>query len=105
MADPIRAAMVRTLYLQVRNQTPATIVVTLYMVGTAWPFTPWPRVVGWAVAVLGVATVRALLARAFARAAPSDAEIPTWAHGSPCGGLPCFQVGKHCAPNLSLMAH
>jgi signal transduction histidine kinase/ActR/RegA family two-component response regulator len=79
MTDPVRAEAIRTLFLQVRNQTPATVVVTLYMVGTAWAFTPWRIIVGWAAAVLALAGVRWMLARSFARRAPPDAQLGRWA--------------------------
>ena len=77
--DPIKAAMIRTLMLQVGSQTAAGFVVTGYMVGTAWAFTSPTLIAAWAVAALGYVILRWAISRAFVRRPPPPEALARWA--------------------------
>jgi signal transduction histidine kinase len=78
MTDPVKAAMIRTLLLQIGSQSAAGFVVTGYMVGTAWAFTNRLVIALWAVSVLAVIVVRWTISRRFVRAEPPDAALAGW---------------------------
>ena len=78
MIDPIQAAMIRTLFLQVRTQTFAGFVVLSLMVGVAWAFNP-PGVIGaWAAAMLAAVLFRWGLSRVFLARPRPDETLRTW---------------------------
>jgi signal transduction histidine kinase len=79
MTDPIRAESLRTLLLQIRSQTAATVVVTLYMIGTAWAFTEAWVILAWTAAISVVALVRFLASRHLLRHPPPDSALDGWA--------------------------
>jgi signal transduction histidine kinase len=76
---PMRAEAVRTLYLQMRNSALSALVVTLYMAGTALPYTPWRIVAAWAAIQLAMQISREVLIAAWRRRAPPDAALQAWA--------------------------
>lgn len=78
--NPIRAEAIRTLYLQMRNSAAAAVVVTLYMIGTAAPYTPWPTIAGWALVQVATQVWRELLIRAWRRRQPEDTTLDRWAN-------------------------
>ncbi|MEJ0047839.1 MAG: hypothetical protein WDN04_18250 [Rhodospirillales bacterium] len=45
---PERADAIRTLYAQMRNSAWSAVVVTVYMIGTAAPYTHWQVIAAWA---------------------------------------------------------
>src|SRR5437868_516889 len=77
--DPIRAANVRALFLQMRSSAVSSLIVTAYMVATAWPYTAWQIIVAWAGVQLASQVLRELLIRAWLRRAPPDSEVGRWA--------------------------
>ena len=79
MTDAIRAESIRTLYLQARNSLGAALVITTYMAGAGWAFTPWPAIAGWTACVLAIQVARVMLIRAFDRAKPQGADLERWA--------------------------
>ena len=79
MIDPIRAEAVRTLYLQARTSAAAAAIVTLYMAGTAWAFTPAPVVIGWLVIQFATQVAREALLRAWHNSVVADEQLPRWA--------------------------
>jgi signal transduction histidine kinase len=76
---PIRAEAIRTLYVQMRNSALSNVVVTLYMIGTAAPYTAWWFIAGWAAVMVLTQASRELLIRAWRRRARADAELDRWA--------------------------
>jgi signal transduction histidine kinase/ActR/RegA family two-component response regulator len=78
--DPIRAEAIRTMYDQMHNTAFAAVVITLYMIATAAPFTAWLTIAIWVVAQIAVQLLRAVMLRAFRRSAPSDDALLRWAH-------------------------
>ncbi len=78
MTDPIQAAMIRTLFLQVRSQTFAGFVVLSLMVGCTWAFNP-PTVIGaWAAAMLTAVMARWGVARVFLGKDRPDDTLKRW---------------------------
>ncbi len=77
--DPIKAAMIRTLMLQIPSQTGAGVVVASYMVGTAWAFSSTVSIVAWGAAAVFYVGLRFTISRAFIRREPLDEEVPRWA--------------------------
>lgn len=78
MIEPVKAAMIRTLFANVRSQTAANVVVTGYMVGTAWAFSPHEVIGLWAAAMLVVVLARWALAKAFLAREQRDAALAAW---------------------------
>ena len=76
---PIRAAAIRTLYVQIRNSARSAVVTSLYMIGTALVYTPWPRVAGWAAVFVATQVWRETLVTVWQRRARADAELGSWA--------------------------
>jgi signal transduction histidine kinase len=79
MITPIRAEAVRTLYLQIRNSALSALVVSIYMVGTALPYTPWRVVGAWASVQLMMQLGREALVYAWRRQPRADAVLESWA--------------------------
>lgn len=79
MIDPIRAAEVRALYVQMRNTLPAVLFILAYMIGATIFFNPWPPIALWIAAVLAIQFWRELLRRRFERQDPPDSELERWA--------------------------
>lgn len=77
-ADPIKAAMIRTLMRQIPSQTGAGIVVAAYMVGTAWAYSATVSVVAWGVEAMAYVAVRFAISRAFLSRERLDTEIDLW---------------------------
>ncbi len=71
--------MIRTLMLQIPSQTAAGLVVSLYMVGTAWAFSSLVSILAWAAAALGYVGLRFGISRAFVRRQPPDSAVAGWA--------------------------
>lgn len=76
---PERAEAVRTLYLQMRNSALSAVVVSLYMIGTAAPYTRWPVIAAWAAIMIATQIARELLIRAWRRRSRADSELARWA--------------------------
>jgi two-component system, sensor histidine kinase len=76
---PERAEAVRTLYLQMRNSAWSAVVVSVYMTGTAAPYTDWHIIAAWAAVQLTTQLGREGLIRAWRRRARADAEMESWA--------------------------
>jgi len=79
MTDPIRAALIRTLMLQIPSQTGAGLVVAFLVTSTALPFNPAPLVFGWGAAMLATVFARWAVSRAFRRRERPDEALPRWA--------------------------
>ena len=79
MSDTIKAAMIRTLMLQIPSQTGAGLVVAVLMVSTAWPFNPPALILGWGAAMLMAVFARWAVSRAFLRREQSDDSLGRWA--------------------------
>ncbi len=79
MITPIRAEAIRTLYLQMRNSARSAIVVSVYMVGTALPYTHWQVCAAWALVQLASQVGRETLIRAWLRRPRADEETGRWA--------------------------
>lgn len=79
MIDPIRAAEIRALYVQMRNTLPAVLFILAYMIGATFFFNSWPPIALWVGAVLAIQTWREWLRRRFERSAPADNELERWA--------------------------
>ena len=77
--EPVPAEAIRTLYAQIRTTASAAIIITLYMIAVALPFTPWPVVLGWAAVPLSLVVRREFLFRAFRAANPADGAMKPWA--------------------------
>lgn len=78
-ADSVRAAAIRTLYVQIRNAFAAAMVVTIYMAATAWPYNPPSVVLGWAGVQVSTQLLRLGLVMAYRRADPPDEALAGWA--------------------------
>ena len=76
---PIEAAAVRTLFLQMRSHAAAGAGITVYMIGTAWLFTPHLVIAIWAAAAIVAQLLRQALRSAFYRRQPEDAALGRWA--------------------------
>jgi signal transduction histidine kinase/CheY-like chemotaxis protein len=100
--DRVRAEAIRTLFAQIRNHAPAALVVILYMVGAAWPFTPWRVVVGWVAFALVPQGLRLALKYAFLRSKPSDEAVLGWAR---LYALNAGLIGITWATSFVLFAH
>ncbi len=75
---PIRAAMIRTLILQLRSQTAAGMVVAGLTVGVAWAYNPPWLIVLWTAGVLASVFFRASIGWAFQRRPQPDEAMPGW---------------------------
>lgn len=75
---PIKAAMIRTLMLQIPSQTGAGVVVASYMIGTAWAFNPPAVVIGWGAAMLLAVFARWFVGHAFRREQQADGSLGRW---------------------------
>ncbi|MCW5760489.1 MAG: hypothetical protein KIS90_12045, partial [Phenylobacterium sp.] len=84
MSDPraheVRAEAIRTLYVQIGNAFAAAMVVTIYMVVTAWLYNPPAVVLGWAAVQTSTQLLRLVLVAAYRRRPRADAELPRWAN-------------------------
>ena len=76
---PERAEAVRTLYLQMRTSAWSAIVTSLYMTGTAAPYTNWRVIAAWAAVQTITQLAREGLIRAWRRRHRDDAETANWA--------------------------
>ncbi len=74
-----RAEAIRTLYVQMRTSAWSAIVVSVYMIGTAAPYTGWRVIACWAAVQLVTQMGREGLIRAWRRRARTDAETVGWA--------------------------
>ncbi len=70
--DPVRAESLRTLFQQVPNSFAAAIVVTIYMVATAAPFSAWGRIGAWLALQLASQVFRLWLIRGQRRISTDD---------------------------------
>lgn len=77
--DPIRAASIRVLYQTMRISGISGTIVTLTMIGTAWPFTSGWVIAGWAIVQTFTQLFRELLVRAWRSRVPPEAEYERWA--------------------------
>jgi two-component system, sensor histidine kinase len=77
--DPIRAASIRVLYQTMRISGISGTIVTLTMIGTAWPFTSGWVIAGWAILQTFTQLFRELLVRSWRSRAPPEAEYERWA--------------------------
>jgi signal transduction histidine kinase/CheY-like chemotaxis protein len=77
--SPERAEAVRTLYVQMRISAWSAIVTSVYMVGTAAPYTDWRVIAAWAGVQLMTQLGREGLIRAWRRRARTDSETARWA--------------------------
>ncbi len=80
MIDPVKGAMIRTMFLQVGSQTAAGFVVTGYMVGTAWAFTSSTVITAWTVATLATIMGRWTTSRRFLRQEQPEQSLQRWAN-------------------------
>lgn len=78
--DPLRAAAIRTLFVQIRTSVASGFIVTAYLVAAAWPYTPTRIVLGWGAAQVATQLAREGLRRAWHRRAPDDAALVPWVH-------------------------
>ncbi len=76
---PIRAEAIRTLYLQMRNSAWSAVVVSIYMTGTAAPYTRWPVITAWALVMAATQAGREALIRTWRRRDRDAAELERWA--------------------------
>ncbi len=76
---PVRAEAIRTLYLQMRNSALSAIVVSVYMTGTAAPYTPWRIIAMWAAVMVAMQAGREALIAAWRRRERDNAELGLWA--------------------------
>ena len=76
---PERAEAVRTLYVQMRISAWSAIVTSIYMIGTAAPYTAWRVIAAWAGVQVVTQLGREGLIRAWRRRARNDAEVQVWA--------------------------
>jgi signal transduction histidine kinase len=76
---PERAEAVRTLYLQMRTSSWSAVVVSVYMIGTAAPYTDWRVIAAWAAVQLITQLGREGLIRAWRRRARADSDMDRWA--------------------------
>ena len=77
--DPVRAEAVRTLYLQTRNSAWSAIVVSIYMIGTASPYTPGRVIAVWAAVQFVTQLGREVLVRAWRRHPREGTGLASWA--------------------------
>jgi signal transduction histidine kinase/CheY-like chemotaxis protein len=77
--SPVRAAAIRTLFLRMRSHAAAGGVITVYMIGTAWAFTPHRLIAIWAVVAITAQLLRQALRWVFYRQQPEDAALGGWA--------------------------
>ncbi len=76
--DPIEAAMIRTLILQLRSQTAAGMVVAGLTVGVAWAYNPPWLIVLWTAGILSAVFFRASIGWAFQRRPQADGAMAGW---------------------------
>ena len=79
MKTDLRAEAIRTLYSQMQNTAGAGLVITVYMVATAWPFTPATTVLTWAAVALSTQVLRQILIRRFNTRESGDLHLELWA--------------------------
>ncbi|MDB5670711.1 MAG: hypothetical protein JWO25_1670 [Alphaproteobacteria bacterium] len=75
----IRAEAIRTLYAQMHNTAFASVIITIYMIGASWAFTPSRIILAWAAVQTTSLGLREVLIFAFRRRAPGDSELERWA--------------------------
>ncbi len=102
MTDPIRAAMVRTLILQIPSQTAAGLVVAGYMVGASWAFNSPTMIAWWAAAILTAVFARWAVSRAFQRNPQPDTALRWWAN---LYALSMTAIGAVYGVSFLLFAH
>lgn len=78
----VRAEAIRTLCAQMRNSTAAAAIVTVYMVATAWAFSPYARILEWLGVQLASQVAREILRRRFLSRERRDDELEPWARAS-----------------------
>jgi signal transduction histidine kinase/CheY-like chemotaxis protein len=76
---PIRAEAIRTLYAQIPNSAWSAIVVSVYMAGTAAPYTQWRIIAAWVCLQTVSQVARQALVFAWRRRQPADADLGRWA--------------------------
>ncbi len=76
--EPIRAAMIRTLILQLRGQTAAGMVVSGFTVAVAWAYNPPWLISIWTVGILAAVFFRASIGWSFQRRPQPDEAMPAW---------------------------
>lgn len=76
----LRPEAVRALYAQMRNSAGSAVVVSLYMAGTASPYTSWRVIAAWGTVQLALQACREVLIRAWHQRAPADDALGSWAH-------------------------
>ena len=77
---PERAEAIRTLYAQMPNSAWSAVVVSVYMIGTAAPYTDWHVIAAWAAVQLATQLGRQALIRTWRRRERADSELARWAH-------------------------
>ena len=65
--------------MQMRNSAWSAVVVSVYMIGTAAPYTDWRVIAAWAAVQASTQLGRELLIRAWRRRARADTEMAAWA--------------------------
>jgi len=80
MITPMRAEAIRTLYVQMRTSTWSAVVVSVYAIVTAIPYTDWHVIAGWAAAQVAMQALRMTLIIAFARRPRPDDTLLWWAN-------------------------
>jgi two-component system, sensor histidine kinase len=74
----LRAEAVRTLYAQIPNSAWSALVVSVYMAGTAAPYTHWQVIAAWAAIQLATQLGRQALVSSWRRHNPPDSELAWW---------------------------
>jgi signal transduction histidine kinase len=77
--DRVRAEKIRLLYGIMRNSGISGAIVTLTVIGTAWPFSPGRVIAAWTVLQTITQLLREVLVREWRRRNPPEAEYERWA--------------------------
>jgi signal transduction histidine kinase len=77
--DPIRVEKIRLLYATMRNSGISGLIVTVTMIGTAWPFSDKWVIAAWTVVQTITQLLREVLVREWRRRSPPEAEFERWA--------------------------
>ncbi len=78
-ADPEAIESIRTLYRQVPNSFVAALVVTVYMVATAWPYSDHGAIGIWLAIQVATQALRALIYFGYRNRQPAPEKLPRWA--------------------------
>lgn len=78
-ADPESIESIRTLYRQVPNSFIAALVVTVYMVATAWPYSDHTAIGVWLAIQVATQGLRGLIYFGYRRRQPASEHLPRWA--------------------------